>query len=95
MTETDEYDLSSQCPSCGSDAVVRSEDSFRCDACGLEAHADVAGAWNLLQSEVGPMARPAALSVERGRDAPYEGAYWQWNDHDWIPAEFGGTVVVS
>jgi putative transposase len=35
------------------------------------------------------MARSAALSVERGRDASHEGAYWQWNEHDWIPAEFG------
>ena len=89
VTETAEYDSSSECPACGSDAVTRNGDSFRCEACDLEAHADVAGAWNLLQSEVGPMARPAALSAERGRDAPTDGAYWQWNDHDWIPAEFG------
>jgi putative transposase len=63
---------------------------LRYEACDLEAHADVAGAWNLLQSEVGPIARPAALSVEPGRDAPLdEGTYWQWNDHEWTPAEFG------
>jgi len=35
------------------------------------------------------MARPAVLSAERDRDAPTDGAYWQWNDHDWIPAEYG------
>ncbi|QSG16300.1 Transposable element (plasmid) [Halapricum desulfuricans] len=49
----------------------------------------MAGAWNMLQSEMGPMARPAALSAERDRDAPTDGAYWQWNEHDWIPADFG------
>jgi len=48
VMETNEYDSSSECPSCGSDAVTRSGDSFRCEACDLEAHADVAGAWNLL-----------------------------------------------
>ena len=89
VTETGEYDSSSECPACESDAVTRSGDSFRCEACALDAHADVAGAWNILQSELGPMARPAALSAERDRDAPTEGAYWQWNEHDWIPADFG------
>jgi putative transposase len=91
VTEVGEYDSSSQCPACDSEAVTRSGDSFRCEDCELDAHSDVAGAWNMLQSEVGLMARPAALSAERGRDAPppEEGAYWQWNDHDWIPAEFG------
>jgi len=89
VAAVDEYDTSSQCPECNSDTVTRAGDSFRCDACDLEAHADVAGAWNMLQSEVGPMARPAALSAERGRDAPTDGAYWQWNDHDWTPADFG------
>ncbi len=88
VTETSEYDSSSTCPACGSDAVTRSGDSFRCESCSLEAHGDVAGAWNMLQSEVGPMARPAGLSAERDRDVPCEGAYWQWNDHDWIPAIF-------
>jgi putative transposase len=89
VTETGEYDSSSECPVCGSDAVTRSGDAFRCETCNLEAHSDVAGAWNLLQDEVGPMARPAALSAERGRDTPCKGAYWQWNDHDWTPAAFG------
>ncbi|MEF8825891.1 MAG: transposase [Halapricum sp.] len=90
VTETDEADSSSQCPDCGSDAVTRSGDSFRCEACDLEAHADVAGAWNILQSEGGPMARPATLSAERGRDAPLDkGAYWQWDEHEWTPADCG------
>jgi putative transposase len=90
VTETGEYGSSSQCPSCGSNGVTRNGDSFRCQACDLEAHADVVGTWNILQSAVGPMARPAALSAERDRDAPLEeGAYWQWNDHDWIPGRFG------
>lgn len=89
VTETGEFDTSSQCPECGSDAVTRRGDQFRCDACGLDAHADVVGAWNMLQREVGPMARPAALSAERGRDASTEGAYWQWNEHDWTPGSFG------
>ena len=89
VTEADEYDTSSECPVCGSEAVIRDGDSFRCHECALDAHSDIVGAWNMLQSEVGPMARPAALSAERGRDAPTDGAYWQWNDHDWIPAGFG------
>ena len=89
VQEVSEADSSSECPACGSSDVTRDGDSFRCHGCELDAHSDVAGAWNILQSEVGPMARPAALSAERGRDAPTDGAYWQWNDHDWIPAEFG------
>jgi putative transposase len=89
VTEVDEYDTSSECPECGSDTVIRDGDSFRCRECELDAHSDIVGAWNMLQSEVGPMARPAALSAERDRDAPTDGAYWQWNDHEWTPAEFG------
>ena len=89
ITEVGEYDTSSQCPVCASDTVTRDGDSFRCEDCGLDAHSDIVGAWNILQSEVGPMARPAALSAERGRDVPTDGAYWQWNDHDWIPGVFG------
>ena len=88
VTEIPEYNTSSQCPACGSESVGRSGDSLRCDDCTLDAHSDVAGAWNMLQSEVGPMARPAALSAERGRDASRKGAYWQWNDHEWIPTVF-------
>ncbi|ERH04240.1 MAG: transposase [Halorubrum sp. J07HR59] len=84
-----EADSSSQCPECGSNTVTRNSDTFRCHKCELDAHSDVAGAWNLLQSEVGPMARPAALSAERGRDAPCDGAYWEWNGHDWTPGSFG------
>ena len=89
VTEVDEYDTSSQCPACASKTVTRDCDSFRCEDCGLKGHSDIVGAWNILQSEVGPMARPAALSAERDRDAPTDGAYWQWNDHDWIPTECG------
>jgi putative transposase len=89
IQEVSEADSSSTCPECGSSDVTRSGDSFRCHDCELDAHSDVAGAWNILQSEVGPMARPAALSAERGRDAPTEGAYWEWNGHNWIPTEFG------
>ena len=89
VTETGEYDSSSECPECGSSDVTRDGDSFRCHDCELDAHSDLAGAWNLLQSEVGPMARPAALSAERDRDAPTDGAYWQWNDHEWTPAGYG------
>jgi len=35
------------------------------------------------------MARPAALSTGRDRDAPSNGAYWEWNGHDWTLGEFG------
>jgi putative transposase len=89
VAEVSEADSSSKCPECGSSDVTRSGDSFRCHDCELDAHSDVAGAWNILQSEVGPMARPAALSADRGRDVPTDGTYWQWNEHDWTPADFG------
>ncbi|ELY93723.1 transposase [Natrialba taiwanensis] len=91
VTQVSERDSSSECPECGSDDVVRDGDEFRCHDCELDAHSDVAGAWNLLQTEIGPMARPAALSAERDGDAPLgrEGAYWEWNGHDWTPARFG------
>jgi putative transposase len=89
VEEVSEQDSSSTCPECRSEAVVRDGDGFRCRDCGLDAHADVVGAWNMLQNEVGPMARPAALSAERDRDAPTDGAYWEWDDHDWTPSGFG------
>ena len=89
LREVSEADSSSECPECGSTDVTRRGDSFRCHDCELDVHSDVAGAWNILQQEGGPMARPAALSAERDRDAPQEGAYWQWNEHDWRPADFG------
>jgi putative transposase len=92
VEEVSEKDSSSRCSECGSSDVTRDGDAFRCHGCGLEGHSDVIGAWNMLQQEVGPMARPAALSVERGRDAPTDGAYWQWNEHDWIPAVFREQV---
>ncbi|ESS12858.1 MAG: transposase [uncultured archaeon A07HR60] len=86
VEQVSEADSSSRCPECGSEDVTRDGDEFRCHDCELDAHSDVAGAWNLLQSEVGPMARPAALSAERERDAPRKGAYWEWNGHDWTPS---------
>ena len=86
-----EADSSSECPECRSENVSRTGDSFWCYDCELDAHSDVAGAWNLLQDEIGPMARPAALLAERDRDAPSNGAYWEWDGHDWIPASFGNS----
>ena len=88
-----EAETSSRCPGCDSAEVDRDGDVFRCRACGLEAHSDVAGAWNILQSEVGPMARPAALAAERVRDAPTDGAYWEWDGHDWTPAVWEQSVA--
>ncbi|MEF8771182.1 zinc ribbon domain-containing protein [Halodesulfurarchaeum sp.] len=87
--EGSEADSSSECPECGSDNVHRNGDKFRCHECSLEAHSDVAGAWNLLQSEVGPMARPAALSAERERGESCDGAYWEWDELEWTPLGFG------
>ena len=84
-----EAESSSRCPECDSENVSRNGDAFRCHDCQLDAHSDVVGAWNLLQDEIGPMARPAALSADRDRDAPNDGAYWEWNGHDWTPASFG------
>jgi putative transposase len=89
VEQMSEAESSSQCPACESEGVSRNGDAFRCHDCELDAHSDVAGAWNLLQNEVGPMARPAALSAERDGDAPREGAYWEWDGHDWTPARFG------
>ena len=87
---------SSRCPKCGSENVSRDGDAFRCCGCEFEGHSDVVGAWNMLQSEAGPMARPAALAAERPRDAPdnspnseCDGAYWEWDGHDWTPAGLG------
>lgn len=54
--QVSEVDSSSECPECGSDEVSRDADVFRCHDCDLAAHSDVVGAWNLLQSEIGPMA---------------------------------------
>ncbi|MCD2203327.1 transposase [Halobacterium sp. KA-6] len=93
-----EEDSSSLCPECGSRDVSRKDDDFKCHECAMDAHADVAGAWNLLQSVDGPMARPAALAAERQRDAPNnspnrDGAYWEWNGHNWTPTDFRGTVA--
>ena len=94
VEEVSEADSSSLCPECGSEDVHRDGDVFRCEDCGLDAHSDVVGAWNVLQSMEGPMARPAALSAGRDRDAPdnsddCDGAYWEWNGHDWTPGGFG------
>ncbi|ELY60411.1 IS1341-type transposase [Natronococcus amylolyticus DSM 10524] len=89
VEQVSEFDSSSECPACGGGDVARNGDSFRCHDCELDAHSDVVGAWNLLQDKVGPMARPAALSAERDRDTPREGAYWKWNGHEWTPASFG------
>jgi putative transposase len=87
VEEVSEADTSSECPVC-SGQLSRDGDNAHCGGCGLEGHSDVLGAWNLLQSEVGPMARPAALGAGRPRDAPTDGAYWQWNGHDWRPADW-------
>jgi putative transposase len=89
VEQVSDVDSSSECPECGSEDVSRYGDEFRCHDCEVDAHSDVAGAWNLLQAEGGPMARPAALSPERDRDVPDNGSYWEWDGHDWIPARFG------
>jgi len=75
-----EAGTSSHCPVCETEHVQRTGDSFQCLECGLEAHSDIVGAWNILQKH-GPMARPAALSAGRHRDAAT--AYWEWDGHDW------------
>jgi putative transposase len=89
VEQVNEFDSSSECSECESENVTCDGDSFRCHECEIDAHSDVAGAWNLLQNEVRPMARPAALSAKRDRDAPESGAYWEWDGHDWTPASFG------
>ena len=92
VTEVSEAGSSSECPECNSRNVQRDGDEFRCAECGLESLGDIVGAWNLFQAEVGPMARPAALCVERRRDVSQsstgEGAYWEWNEHDWTLSGF-------
>ena len=92
VEQVPEQDTSSACSDCGSNNVTRNSDEFRCHECELEAHADIVGAWNILQSEEGSMARPAALHAERCRDASSQlqrGAYCEWNDHEWQPVVFG------
>jgi len=95
VTEVSEQDSSSECPDCESSNVARDGDSFRCHDCHLDAHSDLVGAWNILQNQVGvgPMARPAALGAGSPRDEPEnstkcDGAYWQWNGHDWTPTDW-------
>ena len=89
VMEVSEADSSSSCPACESETVRRRGDEFRCRDCKLEAHSDIVGAWNVLQAEEGPMARPAALCAGRRRDASESGAYWEWDGHEWRPAMFG------
>ena len=92
VMEMSEAGSSSECPECNSRHIQRDSDEFCCTECGLEAHSDVVGAWNLLQTEGGPMARPAALRADRRRDVPQSsdgtGAYWEWNEHDWTLSGF-------
>ncbi len=89
VEQVSDADSSSQCPECGSETVTHDGEEFCCQDCELDAHSDVAGAWNLSESEGGPMARPVALSADRERDPPREGAYWEWNGHDWTPSSVG------
>jgi putative transposase len=97
VEEVSERDSSSKCPECDSENVHRNGDKFGCRDCSLEAHSDVVGAWNMLQNEeVGSMARPAVLRAERRRNASQtatgsnssKGAYWEWDEHDWILGSF-------
>lgn len=88
VKQVSEVDSSSKCPECESEKVRRTGDRFHCQSCGLYAHSDVVGAWNVMQSEERPMARPAALSSGRGRDAPTNGAYWEWDGHVWRPTDW-------
>jgi putative transposase len=99
VVEVSEQDSSSKCPECGSENVHRNGDEFDCRDCSLEAHSDVAGAWNMLQDkEVGSMARPAVLRAGSRRNASQtatnsgsnssEGAYWEWDEHDWRLGSF-------
>jgi putative transposase len=48
LNEVSEAGSSSTCPSCESTDVTRHADSFSCDACHVESHADVVGAAMLL-----------------------------------------------
>ena len=90
-----EVDSSSRCPACGSEEITRLGDAFRCHECCLDAHSDVVGAWNMLQAEEGPMARPAGLSAGRDRHGPIDGTYWQWDDHEWTPCSASRTTPWS
>jgi len=96
VEEVSEAGSSSTCPPCGSKNVFRDGDMFGCRECDLEAHSDVVGAWQMLTDEEGPMARPAVLRAGRRRDASEnfercDGAYWEWNEHDWILSDFEET----
>ena len=91
VEEVSEAGSSSTCPECSSENVYRDGDEFGCRECGLEAHSDVVGAWQMLESEEGPMARPAVLRAGRRRDVPEKGAYWEWDEHDWKLSSFEET----
>jgi len=96
VEEISEAGSSSTCPECDSENVSRDGDVFGCRECGLEAHSDVVGAWQILMNEDGPMARPAVLRAGRRRDVPdnsvqCDGTYWEWDEHDWILSSFEET----
>lgn len=91
---------SSTCPHCNANIVVRHGDTLTCPACGVETHADIAGAalilsrhtdieiadWFEPNSQPRPMARPASPSAGRDGDGHrFSVTYLQWDDHEWRP----------
>jgi putative transposase len=69
------------CPECGErERTRRHRETLRCP-CGFEGHADLVASRTLLKQATNTTVRPTARPVR-----------FQWDDHQWYPAE--GTAVV-
>ena len=82
VVEESEQNTTQECPECGErENTHRYEDSYRCNECGFEGHADLKASRVFLEretgTEVGPMARPVRL---------------EWDNHDWWPTTTAPTV---
>lgn len=100
LTTVSEAGTSSTCPNCDGKGIVRHLDTLTCPECGVETHADIAGAALILASNTEleiaewfqpsavdwPMARPAPPSAGRYGDGHRcTVTYLQWDDHEWKP----------
>ena len=74
LIETSEAWTTQECPDCGErDDTSREKDTFQCESCGFEGHADLKASHVFLEREtgsIGLMAQPVRLD---------------WDDHQWRP----------
>jgi len=81
LIETSEAWTTQECPNCGErDDTTRKGDTFTCESCGFEGHADLKASRLFLEREtgsVGSMARPVRLD---------------WDCHQWRPTSSAAEV---